>query len=415
MYQQPSSKPDKKIEHIPGIGEVIVAEAQDRFEARPHFSSKGGISSTYLPPAQSNPSPTYLPPSTTSVPVAPRPSSSLYDSPYNSYNPPVFKPEESYSPNNYPPHGNSDDSYSPPESSKQSSKTKPTADSYVSLGPPVAPHDDYDHPGHNDDDDNDHPDEDDHPMHDDHEDFEPHDFHKDSPQDPMAMYKNQDGPPKHPPKSFDDVYYPPDFPKDQIPNGHAGGMHSMQEMPPDDQDPMPPDDENQDMMPPDNHDMMPPEDMDDEPKSMGPPDHMDPPPHEYEAEHGHAFPQYLYDHHHYNQHVYEEIPHMAPAKEDKRVSSTHYSYYYLGRKLWYIPLYFSIYFIIYVTVLIVKSIARHKVKLKYKWYEHDQDAKQARSLNLDDARREEVDNIHRNVSVALANATAKYDKVLAMK
>lgn len=415
MYQRPISKPDKKIEHVPGIGEVIVAEAQDRFEARPHFSSKGGISSTYLPPAQSNPSPTYLPPSTTSVPVAARPSQSLYDSPYNSYNPPVFKPEESYSPNNYPPHDNSDDSLSPPENSKQSSKSKPSADSYVSLGPPVAPHGDYDHPGHDDNDDN--QDEEDHPMHDDHDDFEPHDFHKDTPQDPMAIYKNQDGPPKHPPKNFEDVYYPPDFPTDQIPKGHADDMHGMQEMPPDDHDAMPPDDQEQDMMPPENHDMMPPEDMDDEPKSMGPPDHMEPPPHEYEAEHGHAFPQYLYDHHHYNQHVYEEIPHtMAPEKEDKRVSSTHYSYYYLGRKLWYIPLYFSIYFILYVTVLIVKSIARHKVKLKYKWYEHDHDdAKHARSLNLDDARREQVDNIHRNVSVALTNATAKYDSVLAMK
>jgi hypothetical protein len=39
-----------------------------------------------------------------------------------------------------------------------------------------------------------------------------------------------------------------------------------------------------------------------------------------------------------------------------------YTYYYLGRKLWYIPLYFSVYFIVYITSLLVKSIARHKIK-----------------------------------------------------
>jgi hypothetical protein len=39
-----------------------------------------------------------------------------------------------------------------------------------------------------------------------------------------------------------------------------------------------------------------------------------------------------------------------------------YTYYYIGRKLWYIPLYFSVYFIVYITSLLVKSIARHKIK-----------------------------------------------------
>lgn len=39
-----------------------------------------------------------------------------------------------------------------------------------------------------------------------------------------------------------------------------------------------------------------------------------------------------------------------------------YTYYYIGRKLWFIPLYFSVYFIVYIASLLVKSIARHKIK-----------------------------------------------------
>jgi hypothetical protein len=46
-----------------------------------------------------------------------------------------------------------------------------------------------------------------------------------------------------------------------------------------------------------------------------------------------------------------EAPKQTPA----------YTYYYLGRHLWYVPLYFSIYFIIYVGALILKAIARHKI------------------------------------------------------
>jgi hypothetical protein len=38
-----------------------------------------------------------------------------------------------------------------------------------------------------------------------------------------------------------------------------------------------------------------------------------------------------------------------------------YSYFYVGRKLWYIPLFFSVYFMVYVFALVVRSIARHKI------------------------------------------------------
>ena len=38
-----------------------------------------------------------------------------------------------------------------------------------------------------------------------------------------------------------------------------------------------------------------------------------------------------------------------------------YTYFYVGRKLWYIPLFFSVYFMVYVIALVVRSIARHKI------------------------------------------------------
>jgi len=38
-----------------------------------------------------------------------------------------------------------------------------------------------------------------------------------------------------------------------------------------------------------------------------------------------------------------------------------YTYFYVGRKLWYIPLFFSVYFMCYVFALVVRSIAKHKI------------------------------------------------------
>ncbi|XP_049806491.1 histone-lysine N-methyltransferase SETD1A [Schistocerca nitens] len=65
---------------------------------------------------------------------------------------------------------------------------------------------------------------------------------------------------------------------------------------------------------------------------------------------------------------YEEH-HPKDEDEDSRLNKRPYSYYGIGRKLWYIPLYFSVYFIFYVTALIIKSIARHKIRypLTHSW------------------------------------------------
>ncbi|KAK5639364.1 hypothetical protein RI129_011856 [Pyrocoelia pectoralis] len=117
-----------------------------------------------------------------------------------------------------------------------------------------------------------------------------------------------------------------------------------------------------------------------------------PPPHP-------KFPEYL-DHDPYDFHhdVYHEVhATTTPAStttEAPRAGSGHYSYYYLGRKLWYIPLYFSVYFIVYVTVLILKSIARHKIQLSH----HFDKGRSSRELDV----------LNQTVITALEESSNKY-------
>lgn len=89
-----------------------------------------------------------------------------------------------------------------------------------------------------------------------------------------------------------------------------------------------------------------------------------------DADHGHdhghihdlTYPhEYIFDHppddfyHHFTSTTTEE------PMNDQRLNKRPYSYYYIGKKLWYLPLYFSIYFIIYIAALVLKSVARHKI------------------------------------------------------
>ncbi|CAK9816621.1 hypothetical protein ANTPLA_LOCUS9036 [Anthophora plagiata] len=76
----------------------------------------------------------------------------------------------------------------------------------------------------------------------------------------------------------------------------------------------------------------------------------------------------FYGHHHDFDHelIYDHIPEYhehtePPEMNDQRLDKRPYSYYFIGKKLWYVPLYFSIYFIIYIAALVLKSIARHKI------------------------------------------------------
>lgn len=102
-------------------------------------------------------------------------------------------------------------------------------------------------------------------------------------------------------------------------------------------------------------------------------------PSDYNGQYGvDVFPDVVYDHdphgdHHHPHHdieFYHDHDHYHPpppptttvAPEpppEPRVKK--YSYYYIGRKLWYIPLYFTLYFCFYIAALIIKGIARHKV------------------------------------------------------
>lgn len=91
--------------------------------------------------------------------------------------------------------------------------------------------------------------------------------------------------------------------------------------------------------------------------------------------------QYKYHHQQYYHDVGPPIYHEikttteAPVAEDQRLNKKPYSYYYLGRKLWYVPLYFSVYFIIYIFVLILKSIARHKITFNHYFEDDKRDMK----------------------------------------
>ncbi|CAD7085442.1 unnamed protein product [Hermetia illucens] len=92
--------------------------------------------------------------------------------------------------------------------------------------------------------------------------------------------------------------------------------------------------------------------------------------HSFYGSHGvDAFPEIIYDdhdhHHFHHDHPPPIVVTTTTAKPEPppepRVKK--YSYFYLGRKLWYIPLYFTVWFSFYIFWLIVKSIARHKVNL----------------------------------------------------
>lgn len=59
-------------------------------------------------------------------------------------------------------------------------------------------------------------------------------------------------------------------------------------------------------------------------------------------------------------------PEEEPEEPEEQPRVKKYSYFYLSRSLWYIPLYFTVWFTFYVTWLILQSIGRHKVN----WITH---------------------------------------------
>lgn len=78
-----------------------------------------------------------------------------------------------------------------------------------------------------------------------------------------------------------------------------------------------------------------------------------------------------------------------------------YTYFYVGRKLWYVPLFFSVYFMFYVLALVVKSISRHKIVFPV----FHGSRKGKRDLNLGQTR---LDDMTHQVTTALETTERLY-------
>ncbi|XP_062551835.1 uncharacterized protein LOC134217084 isoform X3 [Armigeres subalbatus] len=93
--------------------------------------------------------------------------------------------------------------------------------------------------------------------------------------------------------------------------------------------------------------------------------------HYHDHDHDHYFHdhEYIFDHDHDHHHI--ELITTTPAPPPPANTGTarvkNYSYYYLSRTLWYVPLYFTVYFTFYILILILRSIARHKVNYPNQW------------------------------------------------
>lgn len=78
------------------------------------------------------------------------------------------------------------------------------------------------------------------------------------------------------------------------------------------------------------------------------------------------------------------------------------SYYFLGPKLWYVPLFFSIYFLCYIIALILKAVSRHKIQIPGKV--------SAPVTARESEVRSVLDQLTNDVTQALAQAAVKYIK-----
>ncbi|XP_013134838.1 PREDICTED: actin cytoskeleton-regulatory complex protein PAN1-like [Papilio polytes] len=106
-----------------------------------------------------------------------------------------------------------------------------------------------------------------------------------------------------------------------------------------------------------------------------------------------------YHHHHHPTTTTTEMPRV-----------NRYSYYYLGKKLYYLPLYFSVYFIVYVGALIVKAVLRHKIVYPNSWRPNDTTAGffSKRSIDSWDLSNENLHEVTGKVTHAIATAAKIY-------
>lgn len=123
------------------------------------------------------------------------------------------------------------------------------------------------------------------------------------------------------------------------------------------------------------------------------------------------FPGYFKFHHDiddHDVHHYHTHPTTTTTTETPRVNR--FSYYYLGKKLYYLPLYFSVYFIVYVGALIIKAVLRHKIVYPNSWRPNDTTAAffSKRSVDSWDVSNENLHDITGRVTKAIGEAAEKY-------
>lgn len=96
---------------------------------------------------------------------------------------------------------------------------------------------------------------------------------------------------------------------------------------------------------------------------------------------------------------YLPAPIRPPPPPPLPTKSTHY---YLGAKLWFLPLLFSAYYIIYVALLIFRALARHKYNFSQNLF--------SAATSLSSARSDGslLDQLTRSVTRQLVNASVKY-------
>ncbi|CAB3256516.1 unnamed protein product [Arctia plantaginis] len=146
--------------------------------------------------------------------------------------------------------------------------------------------------------------------------------------------------------------------------------------------------------------MMPPPIEDTKPDSNGPPmdDHGFPHDFPDSFKYSHDFDDHHYHHHH---------PPTTSTTEQPRVNR--FSYYYLGKKLYYLPLYFSVYFVVYVGALIIKAVLRHKITYPNSFRPNDTTASFFSKRSIDSHLSN--DNLHEitgRITKAIATAADKY-------
>lgn len=124
----------------------------------------------------------------------------------------------------------------------------------------------------------------------------------------------------------------------------------------------------------------------------------------------HDFPGDLKFHHDFDEHDHDHYHYHHPTTTTTEMPRVNrYSYYYLGKKLYYLPLYFSVYFIIYVGALIIKAVLRHKITYPNSFRPNDTTAgffsKRSIESHLSN---ENLHDMTKRVTRAIATAAEKY-------